>query len=111
MMEPVGVIGLGVVGGTVASAFRDVGITIRGYDRYLGIGSMEDMRECRVVFMCVPTPNKEDGSYDLSEVWAAATYMEPHLEDGTIVAIKSTVSRHLRRACRCFPQTRVRQCP
>ena len=43
------------------------------------------------VFLCVPTPQGDDGSADLSFVEAAAKEVGPLLEHGTIVVNKSTV--------------------
>jgi len=44
-----------------------------------------------VVFICVGTPPREDGSADLQYVLNAASEMKPLLKNSTIVAIKSTV--------------------
>lgn len=90
-MKPVGVMGLGVVGGTVATAFSDADVPTRGYDPGLGIGRPEDLSGCSVIFCCVPTPGTEDGSYDLSILWSSVTEARPHLEPETIVVVKSTV--------------------
>lgn len=43
------------------------------------------------VFLCVPTPQADDGSADLSFVTAAADQIGPHLSAGSIVVNKSTV--------------------
>jgi UDPglucose 6-dehydrogenase len=43
------------------------------------------------VFLCVPTPQGDDGSADLSYVEAAAKEIGPHLEHRAIVVNKSTV--------------------
>jgi UDPglucose 6-dehydrogenase len=43
------------------------------------------------VFLCVPTPQGDDGSADLSYVEAAAKEVGAHLEPGAIVVNKSTV--------------------
>ena len=91
MNEPVGVVGLGMVGGTVSRAFDKAGISVRAYDRYLDIGTPERLSDCRVVFLCVPTPNFSDGALDLSEIWSASREIEPALQQGCIVAVKSTV--------------------
>jgi UDPglucose 6-dehydrogenase len=90
-MKPVGVVGLGVVGGTVARALDEAGVETGRYDRYLDIGQPADLANCEVVFVCVPTPAGEDGSLDLSQVWAAVRAIEPQIENGTVIAIKSTV--------------------
>lgn len=90
-MEPIGVVGLGVVGGTVEAAFRGADLETRGYDRYRGVGTPADLATCAVVFLCVPTPSGLDGGHDLAEVTYAVREIEPHLEPGTVIAIKSTI--------------------
>jgi len=43
------------------------------------------------VFLCVPTPQGDDGSADLSYVEAVAAEISPHLAPGTVIVNKSTV--------------------
>ena len=43
------------------------------------------------VCLCVPSPQSEDGSADLSYIESAARTMAPFLQDGAIVINKSTV--------------------
>jgi len=43
------------------------------------------------VYLAVGTPQSPDGSADLSSLWSVAASIAPHLCDGTIVVIKSTV--------------------
>ena len=43
------------------------------------------------VFLCVETPQADDGSADLSSVTAAASEIAPNLADGAIIVNKSTV--------------------
>lgn len=43
------------------------------------------------VFLCVPTPQGDDGSADLSFVEAVAAEIGPHLAPGTVIINKSTV--------------------
>ena len=49
------------------------------------------MAGCEFVYLCVPTPQGDDGSADLSYIRAAATEIAPHLEPEAIVVNKSTV--------------------
>lgn len=91
MTGAVGVVGLGVVGGTIAAAFREAGIAVRPYDRYLGTGRPEDLEPCSVVFLCLPTPSGTGGDSDLSALLNAVAEIEPHLADGAVLAVKSTV--------------------
>jgi UDPglucose 6-dehydrogenase len=44
-----------------------------------------------VVFLCLPTPQAEDGSADLSYIEAVATQIGPSLKSGAVVVNKSTV--------------------
>jgi UDPglucose 6-dehydrogenase len=91
-MRSVGVVGLGVVGRTVADAMGDSGVQTVGYDSYLDIGAPEDLAECDLVFLCVSTMSSADGTLEHAEVWSALQVIEPHLHEGAVVAIKSTVA-------------------
>lgn len=55
------------------------------------VGNDPAVRSADVVFLCVPTPQDEDGSADLSYVRAAATEIGPILKPGAVVVNKSTV--------------------
>lgn len=44
-----------------------------------------------VVFLCLPTPQGDDGSADLSYIESVARQIGPHLQPGTVVVNKSTV--------------------
>ncbi|MEJ7799074.1 MAG: UDP-glucose/GDP-mannose dehydrogenase family protein [Ilumatobacter sp.] len=55
------------------------------------LGSDQSVRDAGVVFLCVPTPQDDDGSADLSYVRAAATEIGPMLKPGAVVVNKSTV--------------------
>ena len=61
------------------------------------------------VFLCVETPQSEDGSADLSSVTAAAAEIAPHLADGAIIVNKSTVPGGHRRARRAGRRARRRR--
>jgi UDPglucose 6-dehydrogenase len=52
------------------------------------VGSVSD---AEVVFLCLPTPQGDDGSADLSYIEAVARQIGPHLAPGTVVVNKSTV--------------------
>ena len=43
------------------------------------------------IFLCLPTPQREDGSADLSFLITAVTQLVPYVADESIVVIKSTV--------------------
>jgi UDPglucose 6-dehydrogenase len=52
------------------------------------LGSLDG---AEVVFFCLPTPQGDDGSADLSYVQSVAQQIGPHLVPGTVVVNKSTV--------------------
>lgn len=49
------------------------------------------LKNVEVVFICVGTPPKPDGSYDSRFVYAAAEAIARHLEGEAVIVIKSTV--------------------
>lgn len=60
----IGIIGYGHVGTAMHELFKAAIV----YDKYKNIGAREAINECDVVFICVPTPMREDGSCDTSIV-------------------------------------------
>lgn len=48
------------------------------------------LKDCEVVFLCVGTPPKDDGSANLKHVFSAAKSVKEHLGGG-VVCVKSTV--------------------
>ncbi len=64
---------------------------VRGGNLRFTRSAVEAVREAEFVFLCVPTPQSDDGSADLSYVEAAAKEVGEHLSPGTIVVNKSTV--------------------
>ena len=55
------------------------------------VGAAKAVPGCEFVYLCVPTPQGEDGSADLSYIRAAAAEIAPHLEPDAVVVNKSTV--------------------
>jgi UDPglucose 6-dehydrogenase len=55
------------------------------------LGAADAVAGAEVVFLCVPTPQREDGSADVSALESAAIEVGPHLARGAIVVNKSTV--------------------
>ena len=55
------------------------------------LGAEPAARGADIVLLCVPTPQGDDGSADLSYIQAAAAQIAPVLEPGAIVVNKSTV--------------------
>jgi UDPglucose 6-dehydrogenase len=55
------------------------------------VGAAAGVVDADIVFLCVPTPQDEDGSADLSYIQAAAAEIAPILKPGAVVVNKSTV--------------------
>ena len=55
------------------------------------LGASSAIVDAEFVFLCLPTPQSDDGSADLSYIEAAAAEIAPRLRPGAIVVNKSTV--------------------
>ena len=55
------------------------------------LGAANAVAGAQFVFLCVPTPQHEDGSADVRALSAAAREIGPHLSKGAVVVNKSTV--------------------
>ncbi len=55
------------------------------------VGAAAAAATCEIAFLCVPTPQGDDGSADLSYIEAASAEIGPVLPAGAIVVNKSTV--------------------
>jgi UDPglucose 6-dehydrogenase len=65
-----------------------------------------------VVFVCVPTPSREDGSADLTAVAAAVGELAAVLAPGSVLALKSTVPvGTTRQVADLLHGTGIRWCP
>lgn len=85
----IGIIGLGIVGNACKFGFELIGHNVSIHDVKLQT-KIDDVLNTEIVFICVPTPSKEDGSCDVSIVEAVISELKRHSYPG-IVAIKSTV--------------------
>ena len=93
-IQTVGIIGQGFVGGALASAFSNH-YKVYTYDKILTDLSTHKSvfslsRACELLFVCVPTPMREDGSCDISIV---KEVVQEACSTGrqNIIAIKSTI--------------------
>lgn len=106
---PVGVIGVGMVGASLARYFQEVRGYSRGSDLFLydidpAKGFSDDINHAEVVFVSVPTPRAPDGHADLTAVESALGM----LGGGKIVVLKSTVPPGTTEAFqRRYPRHRV----
>ena len=70
---------------TIVNAARAAGVL----EFVLGAAAAADGAD--IVFLCVPTPQGDDGSADLSYIEQAAAQIAPVLKPGAVVVNKSTV--------------------
>ena len=78
----IGIVGLGHVGSAMNELFKDAIV----YDKYKGIGSVDEINTCDVAFVCVPTPQAADGSCDTSMVDEVLSWLNVDL-----IIIRSTI--------------------
>ena len=78
----IGIVGYGHVGRAMHRLFKEAEI----YDKYLGIGNMEDINKCDTVFVCVPTPQRKDGGCDTGAVEEVIGWLQVGL-----IILRSTV--------------------
>lgn len=64
----IGIVGLGFVGSAIQTAYNDtLHATLVLVDPYKGFkGTYDDLKDTRAVFVCVPSPQGDDGSCDTS---------------------------------------------
>ena len=87
----VGIAGIGVVGGAALKSFSEYGIDVKGYDKFKNIGSLEDLLDRDIVFLCLPTLySYESNSYDKSAINEVCSQLADNNYNG-IVVVKSTV--------------------
>lgn len=87
----IGIIGYGHVGMAMGQLFKTAII----YDKYKAIGSQEDINDCDVSFVCVPTPSFENGECDTSAVEEVISWCK-----SSLIIIRSTVKIGFSRAMR-----------
>jgi UDPglucose 6-dehydrogenase len=86
----IGVVGSqGVVGSASVFGFRKLGHQVIEHDLKLGT-NIKCLVDCHIVYICVPTPMKEDGSCDTSIVEQVVSELA-EIKFPYIIAIKSTV--------------------
>lgn len=89
----IGIIGLGFVGGAMFKSFSEKGVSIVGYDKYKngGIGNLEGVLNCDIVFLCLPTLfNEELKEYNKGPINEVCLALEKNKYKGVVV-VKSTI--------------------
>jgi len=92
MKDSIGIIGQGFVGTAVREGLKDV-FTVQTYDKYKESTCNSVKQLCNsvdIIFVCLPTPMRRDGTCDLSIVKNTILEIDKH-SSGHIAVIKSTV--------------------
>jgi UDPglucose 6-dehydrogenase len=107
----IGVIGVGMVGGAISFGFRRIGHEVLQYDPKIEGAKFADVLPAELVFICVPTPSRFDGSCNTDEVEAVVGDLV-HANYHGLMVIKSTVvpgtTDKLQRE---WPMARIAYCP
>lgn len=86
----VGIIGCGFVGTAILNGFKYF-TDVKAYDKFKEIQTLVATAQQDVLFVCVPTPEGEDGACDTSIVWEVLENISEVAPDGKPVLIKSTI--------------------
>lgn len=78
----IGIVGLGHVGSAMHVLFPDAVI----YDPPKGIGNIEEINRCDITFVCVPTPQRENGSCNTDIVDDVLSIL-----NNKVIVLRSTV--------------------
>jgi len=92
--KTVGIVGQGFVGTAIREGFKNA-INIETYDKFKSdlstCKSLEELsRKANIIFICLPTPMRPDGSCDLSIVSGAISNLEGY-NNNNVAVIKSTI--------------------
>jgi UDPglucose 6-dehydrogenase len=89
----IGIIGLGFVGSAIYKSFKLKNLETICYDKYKdgGIGNLEDILKCNLIFLCLPTVYSEiTNTYDISPINEICNFLNSKNYKGPVI-IKSTV--------------------
>ena len=87
----IGIIGVGIVGGTIKKGFEALGHTVVGVDKKYPKTAIKDVIGTQVTYICLPTPRSKDGSCDITLAESAVKEL-CQLDYKGVIVIKSTVS-------------------
>jgi UDPglucose 6-dehydrogenase len=85
--EPIGIMGAGIVGGSLLAYLRAEGRDVRVFDPPKGHSSLAALDDAGIVFVCVPTPYTAGRGFDDSYLLEAVA----NVRGSKAVVIKSTV--------------------
>lgn len=85
----IGIIGVGVVGSAIKEGFVKLDHNVKEHDIKLDT-RIEDVLDTEIIFICLPTNSKEDGSCNIDSIVETLTNLTELNYSGT-VAVKSTI--------------------
>lgn len=85
----IGIVGLGIIGSAAQYGFEKLGHKVKIHDTKLNT-KLDDLLDCEIIYICVPTPANEDGSCNTSIVESVVENLHK-FNFKNIIAIKSTV--------------------
>jgi len=85
----IGIVGLGTVGTANQLGFEQLGHVVKGHDIKLNT-TIKNIIDSEIVFLCVPTPQANDGSCDTNIIESVIKELNLYSYTG-IIAIRSTV--------------------
>jgi UDPglucose 6-dehydrogenase len=85
----IGIVGLGIIGSAAKYGFEKLGHKVKVHDIRLNT-KIDELLDCEIIYICVPTPANEDGSCNTSIVEQVIDNLH-QLNFKKIIAIKSTV--------------------
>lgn len=90
--QRIGIVGFGFVGSAIAHGFS-LHADIKIYDKYNNIfDTLDDtVNSSDFLFICVPTPMKDDGSQDLSSIYESIEEINKLAKERKIIILKSTI--------------------
>jgi len=89
----IGIIGLGFVGGSMQKSFELLDVDVVGYDKFKngGIGRLDDVLSCEIIFLALPTPYSNTlKKYNYEPIEETLKILQEKNYQG-ICVIKSTV--------------------
>jgi UDPglucose 6-dehydrogenase len=104
-MDKVGIVGLGFVGGAVASSFdgMDVDVAKVDIDPAKGGNTYDDLMECDAIFVCVPSPMAADGTCDSSILEGVLETIHDKGYKGVIISKSTATPARYKELAKLYP--------
>lgn len=90
MKHKVGQVGFGFVGSALHESFKKRGVHTVVYDKYKKMGQIKDLKECEMIFLCLPTPYVAGHGFDLGALLETCKKLRD-IDYRKAIIIKSTV--------------------